>query len=131
MTGETRRRAYGRGRKAERLASWWLRLKGYRILTRRFRVPVGEIDLIARRGRILALVEVKARSSLAAASEAIGPRQRRRIERAAALFLQRNPALAKLDLRFDAILLVPGRRPHHIEDAWREGSGLAKQRGLK
>ena len=56
MTRETRRQAYGRGRRAEAQAAWWLRLKGYRILARGFRVPAGEIDLIARRGRVLAHV---------------------------------------------------------------------------
>ncbi|MFQ5775778.1 MAG: YraN family protein [Kiloniellaceae bacterium] len=114
-----RRRAYGRGRSAERRAAWWLRLKGYRILARGVRVPLGEIDLVARRGRVLALVEVKARPSLAAAHEALGPRQRRRIERAAAVFLQRRPDLAALDLRFDVVLIAPRRPPRHIADAWR------------
>ncbi len=76
MTRETRRRAYGRGRRAETLAAWWLRLKGYRILARGFRVASGEIDLIARRGRVLVHVEVKARASLEEAREALTPRQR-------------------------------------------------------
>ena len=114
-----RRRAYGFGRGAEGLAAWWLRLKGYRILARDFRTPAGEIDLVARRGRVLALVEVKARPSIAAALEALGPRQRRRIERAGAVFLQRRPELAGLEVRFDLVLLAPGHRPRHIADAWR------------
>ena len=114
-----RRLAYGRGRRSERIAAWWLRLKGYRILARDFRTPVGEVDLIARRAGVLALVEVKARPSLIAASEAITPRQRRRIERAALAFLQQRPGLAGLDLRFDVVLLVPGHLPRHLEDAWR------------
>ncbi|MCH8037684.1 MAG: YraN family protein [Proteobacteria bacterium] len=118
MTRERRRRAYGRGRRAEALAAWWLRLKGYRILARGFRVPAGEIDLIARRGRVLAHVEVKARPSLEAARAALTPRQRRRIERAAAAFLQQHPGLAGLDQRFDVMLLAPGRRPRHLENAW-------------
>ncbi len=118
MTRETRRRAYGRGRRAEALAAWWLRLKGYRILARGFRVASGEIDLIARRGRVLAHVEVKARPSLEQAREALTPRQRRRIERAAEVFLQRHPDLAGLDQRFDVVLLAPRRRPHHLENAW-------------
>jgi len=114
-----RRRAYGFGRRAERLAAWWLRLKGYRILARDFRVPAGEIDLIARRGRILALVEVKARADLDHAWDALGARQKRRIERAGETFLQRRPDLAGLDLRFDVMLMAPRRRPRHIADAWR------------
>lgn len=119
MNRQTRREAYGRGRRAETLAAWWLRLKGYRVLARGFRVPQGEIDLIARRGRLLALIEVKARASLDEARAAITPHQRQRIERAATVFLQRHPALTMLDIRFDAVLLAPGRRPRHIMDAWR------------
>lgn len=116
---ERRRKAVRRGHRAEALAAWWLRLKGYRIEARGFRAPAGEIDLIARRGRVLALVEVKARRSLEAAGEAIAPRQRRRIARAAEAYLQRRPALANLELRFDAVLIVPGRLPRHLPDAWR------------
>jgi len=104
---------------AEHLAAWWLRFKGYRILARGFRVAVGEIDLIARRGRVLALIEVKARPSLAEARAAITPRQRARIARAAEAFVQRHPRLATLDLRFDVVLLAPGHRPRHLPDAWR------------
>ena len=85
MTRETRREAYGRGQRAEALAAWWLRLKGYRILARGFRVAAGEIDLIARRGRLIALVEVKARPSLEEAGAAILPRQRERIARGGGL----------------------------------------------
>lgn len=114
-----RRRAYIFGRGAETLAAWWLRLRGYRILARGFRVPVGEIDLIARRGRVLAFVEVKARASLSGAIEALGPRQRRRIARAGAAFLQQRPELSNLDLRFDLVLVAPWRPPRHIADAWR------------
>ena len=128
MSREKRRRAYGRGRRAEALAAWWLRLKGYRILARDFRVPSGEIDLIARRGRVLAFVEVKARPGLDEARAAVLPRQRRRIERATAVFLQRNPVLSGLDLRFDVVLLAPKRRPHHIEDAWRVEEALPYSR---
>ena len=116
----TRRRAHGFGRRAERLAGWWLRLKGYRILARGFRVPAGEIDLIVRRGRTLAFVEVKARADLADARQAVTPRQRRRNARAATAFLQRRTELAGLDARFDVVLLAPGRLPRHVPDAWRD-----------
>ncbi len=119
MSRQRRRSAWRRGRRGEGLAAWWLRLKGYQILARDFRSPVGEIDLIARRGRVLALIEVKARPRLTDASEAIGRRQRERIARAAQVFLQRHPALGTLDLRFDAMLVAPGRRPRHLPDAWR------------
>lgn len=118
MTLAGRRRAYARGRRAERLAAWWLRLKGYRILAQGFRSPAGEIDLIARRGGILAIVEVKRRARLAEAGEAVRRRQQRRIVHAAQAYLQRRPELARLQLRFDALLLVPRRLPHHIADAW-------------
>lgn len=114
-----RRAAERRGRRGEALAAWWLRLKGYRILARGFRTPVGEIDLVARRGRVLAMVEVKRRARMASALEAIGPRQQARIARAAEAFLQRHRGLAGLELRFDSLVIVPGRRPRHLVDAWR------------
>ena len=116
---EARRRAWRDGLRAETIAAWWLRLKGYRVLAQRFKVPAGEIDLLVRRGGVLAAVEVKERIELAAAAESLGPRQRRRIARAAEAFLQRNPALAPCDLRFDVVLIAPGRRPRHLPDAWR------------
>lgn len=119
MPRRQRRAAYTRGRRAEGLAAWWLRLKGYHILARGYRVPVGEIDLVARRGRVLALVEVKTRGRETAAAEAITPRQRRRVERAAEAFLQTHRALATLDLRFDAIFVLGPLRLRHLRDAWR------------
>ena len=119
---DRRRKAESRGRRAERLAVWWLRLKGYRILAQDFRVPLGEIDLLVRRGALVAAVEVKARKDRAQALEAIGPRQRRRIARALAVFLQRRPDLAGCDVRFDALLIVPWRLPHHIPGAWQDGA---------
>lgn len=106
-----RRRAERRGQGAERLCIWLLRLKGYRILARRFRVPSGEIDLIARRGRVLVAVEVKARAGFDAAAAAISPHQRRRIARALEHFLARRPDLAVLDRRFDVMMVVPRRWP--------------------
>jgi len=115
---ERRRRAERAGRRAETLALWWLRLKGWRLVARDFRTPVGEIDLVVRRGRLLALVEVKRRDSLAAAAESIRPEQQGRIARAAEAFLRRRPDLADCALRFDAVLLAPGRRPRHIMAAW-------------
>jgi len=99
---------------------WFLRLRGYRVLARRFRVPVGEIDIVARRGSVVAFVEVKARPSADAALESLTPRQRRRIARAALAFLQARPGLEMLVLRFDLVLVTPWRLPRHLEDAWRE-----------
>jgi len=114
-----RRAAWRLGRRAELICVWHLRLRGYRILARRLRTPQGEIDILARRGKVLAVIEVKARDSLARAGESVSPRQRRRLGRAAAYFLAGRPAYASLDLRFDAMLLAPGRLPVHLVDAWR------------
>ncbi len=114
-----RRAAYRRGRRAESRALLLLRLKGYRLLARDFKRPVGEIDLILRRGRCIVLVEVKQRASLDQAAWAITGRQRQRIQRAALTFLQENPRFHRFDLRFDAVLLQPGHWPRHIVDAWR------------
>ena len=119
MTRMARRRAFRRGLSAELLCLWHLRLRGYRILARRFRVPSGEIDLIARRGAVLAAIEVKARDSLATASESLTLRQRRRIARALEHFLVQRPDLAGLALRFDVMLVSPRRLPQHLVDAWR------------
>ena len=116
----TRRRAFRLGRRAETLCVWHLRLRGYRILARRARTPVGEIDIVARRGRVLAIVEVKARSSLDAAASAISARQRDRIGRAAAHFLANRPQGGDTTVRYDAMLVAPGRLPVHLPDAWRE-----------
>lgn len=117
-----RRRAERRGRRAEDLAALWLRLKGYRIIARRFKTPLGEIDIIARRGKRVSLIEVKARARLAEARQAITPHQRGRIFRAAEFFLQRYPRYATMNLCFDAILVAPGRLPRHLIDAWRPQS---------
>ena len=110
----TRRKAERGGRRAERLAAWWLRLKGWRILAMRARTPVGEVDLIARRGRILAFIEVKARASLDDAAYAVTPRQQRRIIDAAQGWLMAHPEHADFELRFDAVLIAPRRLPRHL-----------------
>jgi putative endonuclease len=107
------------GRWAEAAAAWSLRLRGYRIVARRFRTPQGEIDLVACRGRHLAFVEVKARTGLDQALEALGPRQRARTARAAELFLARHPAYLDHTLRFDLVAVRPWRLPRHLVDAWR------------
>jgi putative endonuclease len=117
--GAARRRAQARGRRAEALAALYLRCKGYRILARSFRTPVGEIDIIASRGRTLAMVEVKYRPAREAAAFAITGTQKRRIERAAGAFLAAHPWLSGHHVRFDALLLSPGRWPDHVTDAWR------------
>mgnify|MGYP003110335592 CR=1 FL=1 len=114
----TGRAAYRLGLRAEAFAALMFRLKGYRILARRLKTPAGEIDMVVRRGGSLAIVEVKARAQ-GEVVEAILPRQQRRLERAAAHFIGRNPALSGLDLRFDVVLVAPGRLPQHLADAWR------------
>ena len=119
MSRHSRRRANAFGRHAEALCAWHLRLTGWRIVARDFRTAVGEIDIAARRGRILAVIEVKARPNLGSAGAAVSRRQQRRIANAALRLLQAKPALAGLDLRFDAMLVRPWRWPLHLTDAWR------------
>lgn len=115
-----RRRAHERlGRNAETIAIWWLRLRGYRILQRRLRTRVGEIDILARRGRLVVAVEVKARPDAIIGREAVGIRQQRRIARAAEQFLARQPGALQLGLRFDIVIVSPWRLPVHVRDAWR------------
>jgi putative endonuclease len=114
-----RRRAERRGRRAEWLAAWLLRLKGYRVVARRARTPVGEIDLIVRRGSLIAAVEVKARADADVAAESLGARQRDRVARGFDYWLMHKPGLAALDRRFDLVLVAPGKLPRHLPDAWR------------
>lgn len=117
-----RRAAQVHGLRAETLAAWRLRLVGYRVVARNFRVPNGEIDLIVRRSRVLAFVEVKARASYDAAAEAIQPHQRFRIRNAALAFLARHPDLADLTLRFDVVLVTPWALPRHVANAWHDSA---------
>lgn len=109
-----RREAEHRGRRSERIAALWLRLKGYRILDERVRTPIGEIDLVARRGRSLVFVEVKARDALEDAAAAIAPHQLRRVARAANLLLGRYMADCR-SARIDAVIVARGRLPMHLE----------------
>ena len=118
---QRKRRAERYGRTSEFLAVLALRLRGYRILARRFRSPMGEIDIVARRGRTLAIVEVKARADRDSAVLALTLGRRLRIERAAQALIARHPKLASCDLRFDLMLVGRGRLPQLIEDAWRPG----------
>lgn len=108
-----------RGRRGEWLAAWWLRLWGWGIVARNLRTPMGEIDLVARRGGVLAVIEVKARPNLDRAAAAISPRQQERLVRAAGWLIAGRPDLAGLALRFDAVLIRPWRWPRHLPDAWR------------
>lgn len=112
-----KRAAERRGRLAEGVAAFMLMLKGYRIIVRRVRTPAGEIDLVAKRGRTLVFVEVKARDSLPTALEALTPRQQARIARAAQTWIARDPAYAAFDQRIDVIAVIPWRWPVHIANA--------------
>ena len=114
-----RRRHEQRGRRAEAIAAWWLRLRGFRILHRRFRTPVGEIDILARRGALVVAVEVKARADAERGMEAVGTRQRQRIARAAEHYLARQADAPQVGLRFDIVIVSPWRLPVHVADAWR------------
>ena len=116
---QVRRQAYRAGRGAETIAAAWLRLKGYRILARDYRAGVGELDIMARRGRLLAVVEVKRRAGLRRALEAVTERQQRRIVRATEAYVARHPGSGTLDIRFDVIVVLPYRPPLHIMDAFR------------
>ena len=102
-----------RGRRAETIAAWFLRAKGYRLLARRVKTPVGEIDLIMRRRKTIVFIEVKQRPSEAEALDAVTAKGRRRIARAAQYWLAGHPAAAGLDLRYDVIVALPGRLPRH------------------
>jgi putative endonuclease len=116
---KARRRAHRFGLRAESIAALLLRLKGYHVLARRFAAAGGEIDLIVRRGATIAFVEVKARDDLDAAMEAITEAKRRRIGRAARIWLARNPWAAALNLRGDAVFVAPRRLPRHLAAAYR------------
>ncbi len=119
MTSRARRqRAEQHGHKAERAAEVLLRGKGYRILDRRAKTPVGEIDLVARRGNAIAFVEVKARPTHDQAIEAVNRHQARRIIDAARFWMQQQPELAACDCRFDIITVSPYLWPRHVENAF-------------
>lgn len=109
--------AYLKGQRGEWIASLYLRCKGYTILESRFKTPLGEIDLLIRKGSILVAVEVKSRNSLENAAFSITPHQQRRIERALIYYLSRQSL--SFDIRFDVIIISPWRWPYHLIDAWR------------
>jgi putative endonuclease len=110
--------AFRLGISAESRAAAFLIAKGYRILARRYRTPVGEIDIVARRRKLLVFVEVKAREHLDDAAWSVTDRQRARIVAAAEAWLAANPDRAIEDIRFDAMLVSPGRIPRHIPAAF-------------
>lgn len=120
MNEKKRKKAYQHGRFAEMLACAFLLLKGYSIKKRRFKTPVGEIDIIAVRGNITVFCEVKARADQDTAAESISMKQRARISRAAEYYMSdlKSDHNNNKIYRCDAILIVPWRWPIHIENAW-------------
>jgi len=113
-----RQAAFHVGISAESRATAFLIAKGFRILARRWRSPLGEIDIVARRRRLLVFAEVKARPTIDKAAESVNVRQRRRIAAAAEIWLAANPDDSIRDIRFDAILVAPGKIPQHIPAAF-------------
>ena len=110
--------AYRHGHRSEWFAALALLVKGYRIVARRYRTRLGEIDLIARRGNLVLIVEVKARPTLAEAMDAIGRMSEHRIEGAADLWLARQNDRANLSLRFDLMAVLPRRWPVHVANVF-------------
>ena len=114
-----KKRAQKFGRWAEALVRAYLRLTGRRILAANFKTPVGEIDIVARRGGVVSFVEVKARADAATAAHAIGASQQNRIVRAAEYFLLQNPHLQTCTLSFDVALVSGPLTLRYQADAWR------------
>ena len=118
-----RRAAYAYGLEAETLATLWLRARFYKILDRNFHIRGGEIDIIARRGRTIAFVEVKARGAFEDAHVAITRQKQRRIALAANRWVATHPWAMDYTLRGDAILIARGALPLHLENAFELGGG--------
>lgn len=113
-----RRKSEAQGRAAERLALWFLRLKGWRLLAERYKCALGEVDLIMRRGDVTAFIEVKARKTLDGAVESVTPRQAKRISAAARHFMAQDRKAALQSCRFDIVAVSPYHWPKHIENAF-------------
>ncbi len=122
MTGtgsrQKRQRAFRLGIWAEFFAAAFLLAKGYRILALRYRTKSGEIDIIARRGALVAFVEVKARREIHTAIDAVGYEAERRIRASSEIWLSRQRDYAELSWRYDIIAIVPWRLPRHLKDAF-------------
>jgi putative endonuclease len=117
-TDPERQVAFRTGISAESRGAAYMVAKGFRIIARRWRSPVGEIDIVARRRSLLVFVEVKARNNLDEAAESVTMRQRGRIAAAAEAWLATYPDPSITDIRFDAILVAPGKMPRHIPGAF-------------
>ena len=107
------------GRRAETIAAWWLRFHGWSILATRARVRGGEVNIVARRGRIIAFVEVKARRTAMDAGFAIDPYRLRRVFFAAQILFERYRRPGD-DMRVDAMLIVPRCWPEHLVNLWND-----------
>ncbi len=114
---EERLKAHQRGARAETWVALFLMLKGYRVLARRFKTPVGEIDIIARRGRRIAFIEVKRRPSFELCEASITGQARQRIRRAAALWMGKNERYQEFDQGFDLVFLAGWHAPRHLLNA--------------
>lgn len=114
-SADKRRRAYQKGHVGEYLAGWILRLKLFRIVARRYKTKSGEIDLIARRGNLILMVEVKARPTLEQAMDAVSATALHRIESAGDEWLAKQPDYANLSIRYDLIAVLPRRWPIHVK----------------
>ena len=121
MPEHKRQQAYKRGVWAESRAALFLMSKGYKILKRRYKTPVGEIDLVALKGEFLVIVEVKARDHMDDALYAIDPRTQKRIEEAMKYFLSRHPEFSAHAIRFD-VIAVGGISMRHLDNAWQARS---------
>ena len=124
MSRLARQRSEKTGRRAELIAMLYLRVKGYHIITRREKSPVGEIDLIACKGGTLIFIEVKYRRERSRFDLALTPQSQKRIMRAAAYLTSRREGFQKMGQRFDVIFIsprgmLPYGRVHHLKDAWR------------
>ncbi|GAA0784490.1 YraN family protein [Roseibium denhamense] len=115
---DRRRRANAFGLSAESIAAWYLRLTGWRILKQRYKTKAGEIDLIAKRRKTVAFVEVKARRSRQAAMEAVTPASQKRIASAAKIFVAEHPKAGFYTLRFDVVIIRPWSFPERIVNAF-------------
>ncbi|MEM1131556.1 MAG: YraN family protein [Pseudomonadota bacterium] len=122
MAKLSRAEAEKQGRRAETLAAWYLRLKGWRILATRLKTPRGEIDLVAKRGRTVAFVEVKHRQTAADLDHALDKRRLQRVA-AATESVAHIYASDQDSISIDAILVAPGRWPHHLANIWHDQMG--------
>lgn len=120
-SSNARRAARDYGLQAETVATFWLRARLYQILDRNYRLKDGEIDIVAKRGRTIAFVEVKARGDLDEARVAITAQKRRRISRAVNRWVATHPWAMGFTLRADAIFIAPGKLPRHLENAFELG----------